>query len=125
MCIDVPDTEVDSEVNNVAKLSIVTDNDDISFKNGIFLNYDNDSGSILPSLEEVDDSSTDNSFSAGNANTFPNHECLNWSLRNPGTTTMGQRSLCPVVNAQLLSVLQIYLEQSKAGDSCEYYLTPA
>ena len=37
MCIDVPDMEVDSEVNNVAKLSIVTDHDDISFKNGIFL----------------------------------------------------------------------------------------
>ena len=37
MYIDVPDTEVDSEVNNVAKLSIVTENDYISFKNGIFL----------------------------------------------------------------------------------------
>ena len=76
MCIDVPDMEVDPEVSNVAKLCIVTDKNDISFKNGNLLNYDDDSGSILPSLEEVDDSSTDDSFSAGNANPFPNHECF-------------------------------------------------
>ena len=71
MHINVPDTEVDSEVNNVAKLSIVTNNNDISFKNGIFLNYDDDSSSIVPSLEEVDDSSTDDSFSAGKCQHFP------------------------------------------------------
>ena len=83
MYIDVPDTEVDSEVNNVAKLSIVTDNNDISFKNGIFLNYGDDSSSILPSLEEVDDSSTDDSFSAGNANPFTYHECFELEFEEP------------------------------------------
>eukprot|EP00804_Cyclotella_cryptica_P003488 CCRYP_002123-RA/>CCRYP_002123-RA protein AED:0.51 eAED:0.45 QI:0/-1/0/1/-1/1/1/0/113 len=50
---------------------------------------------------------------------------LNWSSRNPGTTFMDQRLLCPAVNAQLLSVPQMQLEQSKADDSCEYCLIPA
>eukprot|EP00804_Cyclotella_cryptica_P013619 CCRYP_012964-RA/>CCRYP_012964-RA protein AED:0.29 eAED:0.29 QI:0/-1/0/1/-1/1/1/0/528 len=49
-----------------------------------FFKYDNDSGSILPILEEVDDSSTDDSFfSAGNANSFPNHECFELEFKEP------------------------------------------
>ena len=93
--------EVDSEVNSVAKLSLVTDNDCISFKNGIFLNYDDDSISILPSLEEVDDSSTDDSFSAGSANTFPNHECFELEFEEPrynyhGPKIVVPRRECPV-----------------------------
>ncbi len=95
MCINVPDMEVDPEVNNVAKLSIVTDNNDISFKNGTFLNYDDDSSSILPSLEEVDDSSTDDSFSAGNDNTFPNHECFELEFEEPRYNYHGPKIIMP------------------------------
>ena len=83
MCVDLPDMEVDLHDSSVAKLSIVTDNNDISFKNDTFLNYDNDSGNSLPRLEEVDDSSTDDSFSAGNANPFPNHQCFKLEFKEP------------------------------------------
>ena len=95
MCIDVPDMEVDSEVDSVVKLSLVTDNDCISFKNGIFLNYDDDSSIIPPSLEEVDDSSTDDSFSAGNANTFPNHECFELEFEEPRYNYHGPKIIMP------------------------------
>eukprot|EP00804_Cyclotella_cryptica_P031177 CCRYP_011781-RA/>CCRYP_011781-RA protein AED:0.59 eAED:0.44 QI:0/0/0/1/0/0/2/0/171 len=50
----------------------------------MFLNYDNESGSVRPSLDEVDDSSTDNSFfSAGDTHSFPNHECFELELEEP------------------------------------------
>ena len=62
MCIDLPDMEVDLHVSSVAKLSIVTDNNDVSFKSDTFLNYDADSVNSLPTSEEVDDSSTDDFF---------------------------------------------------------------
>ncbi len=118
--------EVDPKVCSVTKLSIVTNNNDISFENGTFLNYDNDSGSILPSLEEVEDSSTDDSFFLlGTPILSQTMNVLNWSSRNPGTTITGQRLLCPILTDQLLSVLQIQLGQSKVEDSCEYCLTPA
>ena len=125
MCIDLPDMEVDLHVSSVAKLSIVIDNNDISFKSDIFLNYDADSANSLPTLEEVDDSSTDDFFLLGTPTLSPTMNVLNWSLKNPGTITTGQRLLCPVVNAQLPSALQIQLGQSRAGDSCEHCLIPA
>ncbi len=101
MCIDLPDMEVDLHVSSVAKLSIVTDNNDISFKSDTFLNYDNDSGSSLPMLEEVDDSSTDDFFSAGNANPFTNHECFELEFEEPrynyhGPKIVVPRRECPV-----------------------------
>ena len=48
--------EVDLDNDSVDKLGIVNNNTDVLFKNRIFLKYDDDSGSIPPSLEEVDDS---------------------------------------------------------------------
>ena len=69
--------EVDPELDSVDKLDLVSNSNDVCFKNGTFLKYDDDSGSVLPCLEEVDDSSTDDSFfSAGNATFVPNHECF-------------------------------------------------
>ena len=95
MCINVPDMEVNPEVNNLTKLSIVTNNNDISFINGIFINYDDDSSSILPSLEEVDDSSTDDSFYAGNANPFPTHECFELEFEEPRYNYHGPKIIMP------------------------------
>jgi hypothetical protein len=110
--------EVDIDSGSVDKLEIVNDNNDVLFKNRMFLKYDDDSGSIPPSLEEVGDSSTDDSFFLlGTLILSHTMNVLNWSSMNPGMTTTGQRSLCPGVNAQSPFALQIRLGQSKADDS--------
>ncbi len=93
--------EVDLHVSSVAKLSIVTDNNDISFKSDTFLNYDADSANSLPTFEEVDDSSTDDSFSAGNTNPFPNHTSFELEFEEPrynyhGPKIVVPRRECPV-----------------------------
>jgi hypothetical protein len=67
--------EVELNDSSVTKLGIVNNNNGINLKNRMFLKYDDDSGSIPPSLEEVDDSSTDDSFfSAGNAYPSPTYD---------------------------------------------------
>ena len=66
--IDIPSMEVDQELDNAplessaSKLRLVADANDDCIKNRIFLNYDDESGTILSSLEEVDYSSTDGLF---------------------------------------------------------------
>jgi hypothetical protein len=95
-CIDIPDMEVDLELNSVDKLEPVSDNNDVIFQNGFFSNYDDNTGSIPPNLEEVDDSSTDNSFfSAGNAYPFPNHECFELKFKEPRYNYHGPKIAVP------------------------------
>jgi hypothetical protein len=124
--------EVKQELDNapssssVFKLETVIDTNDVCFKNKILLKYDEELISILPSLEEIDDSSMDGSFFLlGMPTLSQTMNVLNWSLRNPDTIIMGQRLLCPDMNAQLPSALQTQLGQSRADDSCEYCLTQA
>jgi hypothetical protein len=100
--------EVDQELDNAplessaSKLRLVADANDDCIKNRIFLNYDDESGTILSSLEEVDYSSTDGLFfSAGNANFFPNHECFELEFEVPrynyhGPKIVVPRCECPV-----------------------------
>ena len=60
------------------------------------MNYDDDTGSIPPNLEEVDDSSTDDSFfSAGNADSFPYHECFDLELEEPRYNYHGPKIIVP------------------------------
>ena len=88
--------EVKLDDSSVAKLSIVNDNNNVNFKNRMFLKYNDDSGSIPPSLEEVDDFCTDNSlFSAGNANHFQYHECFELEFEKPRYNYHGPKILVP------------------------------
>ena len=83
--------EVDLDNNSIDKLSLVIDDNDSFFKNRLFLKYDDDSGSIPPSLEDVDDSSVDDSFFL--LGTLTSHDVivLTWSSMNPDTTTTDQK----------------------------------
>jgi hypothetical protein len=88
--------EVDLDDGSVDKLDIVNDNNDVLFKNRMFLKYDDDSGSIPPSLEEVDDSSTDDSFfSAGNADSFSHNECFELEFDEPRYNYHGPKIIVP------------------------------
>eukprot|EP00804_Cyclotella_cryptica_P016884 CCRYP_001852-RA/>CCRYP_001852-RA protein AED:0.35 eAED:0.35 QI:0/0/0/1/0/0/2/0/383 len=93
--------EVDLDNNSIDKLSLVIDNNDSFFKNRLFLKYDDDSGSIPPSLEDVDDSSVDDSFfSAGNAD-FSQCDCFDLEFDEPryhyhGPKIIVPRHECPV-----------------------------
>jgi hypothetical protein len=82
--------------NSVSKLETVSDTNDVCFKNRILLKYNDESISVLPSLEEVDDSSTDGSdFSAGSANLFPNHECFELEFEEPRYNYHGPKIIVP------------------------------
>ena len=82
--------EAEPDDSSIVKLSIVNNTNDVNFKNGMFLKYDDNSGSIPPSLEEVDDSSTDDSsFLLGTLILSHTMNVSTWSLKNPGTTVMG------------------------------------
>eukprot|EP00804_Cyclotella_cryptica_P018077 CCRYP_017618-RF/>CCRYP_017618-RF protein AED:0.32 eAED:0.31 QI:0/0/0/1/0/0/2/0/448 len=87
--------EVELDNDSVDKLSLVIDNNDSFFKNRLFLKYDDDSGSIPPSLEEVDDSSSDDSFfSAGNADFSP-YDCFDLEFDEPRYNYHGPKIIVP------------------------------
>ena len=87
--------EVDLDNNSIDKLSLVIDDNDSFFKNRLFLKYDDDSGSIPPSLEDVDDSSVDDSFfSAGNAD-FSRYDCFDLEFDEPRYNYHGPKIIVP------------------------------
>ena len=88
--------EVGLDNNSIDKLSLVIDNNDSSFKNRLFLKYDDDSGSLPPSLEDVDDSSNDDSFfSAGNADSFSHYDCFDLEFDEPRYNYHGPKIIVP------------------------------
>ena len=102
MCVNIPSMEVAQEFNNYTPLDIsvnkvesFTDPNGIYFENRVFLEYDDDSISLPPRLEEVDSFTNGSVFSAGNATFIPNHECFELEVEEPRYNYHGPKTVLP------------------------------
>jgi hypothetical protein len=94
-CIDQEFTESDPLEYSVNKVKSLLDTIDICFKKRAFSEYDDDSLSLLPSLEEVDSSTDGLVVSAGNATLVPYNECFELEFKEPRYNYHGPKIVLP------------------------------